>query len=106
MAAALIGAGAIGACAENTQSVASVHSPTDIRLIVLFRKEINPESPVFLAKLSHEIGTPLAYIGPISGGAYLLRASVAPDSVPDVVRRLKSQPGVVDAQVDVKVRRQ
>lgn len=93
-------AGSSGSRSERVERAVAV------RLIVAFRASVNAADPAFLAALSERIGTPLAYLHPLSGGAHLLQATVPPASVDDVVRRLKSQTDVVDVQPDLPVRRQ
>jgi hypothetical protein len=112
----LAGVAAIGACETSTplsQSAGPSGARADtldqtvaIQLIILFRAGTLPADPSFLAALSRDIGTPLAYLRPLSGGAHLLRALVPPESVSDVVRRLQNRPDVLDVQPDVAVRRQ
>ena len=77
-----------------------------IQLVILFRAGIVPADPTYLATLAEDIGTPLAYLRPVSGGAHLLRARVPPESVSELVRRLQSRPDVLDVQPDIAVRRQ
>ncbi len=77
-----------------------------IPLIILFRKGVDPSDPAFLTKLSAHIGMPLAYLRPLSGGAHLLRASVPPDLVTELVERLQRRPEILDVKPDVAVRRQ
>ncbi len=81
-------------------------SGISVRLIVQFRSTVNPADPAFLAQLSKSLGTPIAYIRPISGGAHVLHASVRPEAVTELVQRLQQRPEVVDVQADVPVRRQ
>jgi hypothetical protein len=113
---ALAGIAAIGAC-EASAPWPPPAGPPDTRservervvavqLIVLFRTGTRAADPAFLAALSRDIGTPLAYVRPLSGGAHLLRASAPPESVNDLVRRLQERPEVIDVQPDVAVRRQ
>jgi len=116
LATALAGVAAIGACETSTRlpspagppgvRAESVDRAGSIQLIVLFRAGTSAADPVFLAALSRDIGTPLAYLRPLSGGAHLLRASVPPESLDDLVRRLQDRPEVLDVQPDVAVRRQ
>lgn len=114
LAAALI-AGAMGACGAFTRKGSVVDSSDRYRgdgasavvqLIVVFRGDVDPTDPAFLAKFSQEVGIPLAYLHPMSGGAHVLRAYVAPESVAGVVRRLKHSPEIADVQLDVSTRRQ
>lgn len=114
--AVLAGVAAIGACETSTPLSQSAGPPgaraetldhaVVVRLIILFRAGTVPADPSYLAALSEDVGTPLAYLRPLSGGAHLLRALVPPESVNDVVRRLKNRPDVLDVQPDVAVRRQ
>lgn len=75
-----------------------------VRLIVQFRASTRPADPAFLAQLSKTLGTPIAYVRPMSGGAHVLKVSIPPESVAEVVQRLKQRPEVVDVQPDVPVR--
>lgn len=77
-----------------------------IQLIVRFRTVPQPSDSVFLSRLSKAIGTPIAYVRPMSGGAHVLRVVVPPDAVAEIVRRLENRPEVVDVQPDVRVRPQ
>lgn len=113
---ALVAAGAIGACNTSTQGVTfadsfagghdGAKSFVSVRLITLFRQGVNPADSAFLAQLSRKVGTSLAYIGPVSGGVHILRASVPPESVTDLVRRLRNSPEVADVRLDIPVRPQ
>lgn len=79
---------------------------TSVRLLVHFNRATRPADPAFLARLSKSLGMPIAYVRPMSGGTHVLEVSVPPESVADVVQRLKQRPEVVDVQADVPVRRQ
>jgi hypothetical protein len=116
LAAALAAAAvAMGACGAFTRE-SSVAQPSGrghsdaqlavVRLIVLFRADVDPTDPAFLEELSREVGMSFAYLRPMSGGAYVLRASGTPESVADGVRRLRNCPEIADVQPDVPVRRQ
>lgn len=76
------------------------------QLIVRFRAVPEPSDPAFLASLSETLGTSIAYVRPMSGGAHVLRVDVEPDAVADVIRRLETRPEVVAVQPDVRVRPQ
>jgi len=112
----LAGVAAIGACETSTplsQSAGpsgaraeTLDRAVAVQLIILFRAGTMPADPSYLAALSEDVGTPLAYVRPLSGGAHLLRALVPPESVNDVVRRLQNRPDVLDVQPDVAVQRQ
>ena len=116
VATALAGVAATGACETSTplsqpggslgDRAERVDRVVVVQLIIVFRADIRAADPAFLAAVSKDIGTPLAYLRPISGGAHLLSATLPPTSVNDLVRRLQNRPDVMDVQPDVTVRRQ
>jgi hypothetical protein len=93
-------AGSSGTRSERVEHAAAV------QLIIVFRAGVSAADPAFLAALAEHIGTPLAYLHPLSGGAHLLQATVSPTSVAEVVHRLKNQADVVDVQPNITVQRQ
>lgn len=113
---ALAGVAAIGACEPSTPLSRSagpsgtraetLDRAVAVHLIILFRAGTIPADSAFLAALSQDVGTPLAYLRPMSGGAHLFQALVPPASVNELVRRLQNRPDVLDVQPDVAVRRQ
>jgi len=73
------------------------------QIIVKFREPgIDPSRPEFLTSLSGTAGTEISFVRPMSGGAFVLRASGVgtPDGLADVVRRLKARPDVESAEPD------
>lgn len=77
------------------------------QVIIKFKPEVsNPADPAFLQKLSADIGVPLIYVRPMSGGAHVLRFGEKLDraQVDAALQALNREPSIVYAEEDRIVR--
>lgn len=77
------------------------------RVIIRFKPEVtNPADPAFLQKLSADIGVPLVYVRPMSGGAHVLTFGEKLDraQMDAALQALNREPTVVYAEEDRIVR--
>lgn len=80
----------------------------DGRIIVKFRKGVDPTNAQFIGNLSEGLGAALRYVHPLSGDAHLLQARGLKDAaqLARVVAQLNRRPEVVYAEADARVRHQ
>lgn len=77
------------------------------QVIIRFKPEVsNPADPAFLQKLSADIGVPLIYVRPMSGGAHVLKFGEKLDraQVDAALQALNREPSIVYAEEDRIVR--
>jgi hypothetical protein len=77
-----------------------------LQLIVRFRAGIEPNDAAFLQTLAGEVGAPLIYVRPLSGGFHVVRAYPQPGSVDALLSRLQSRREVSHVELDRPVRHQ
>lgn len=73
------------------------------QVIIKFRNPaVDPSNTDTLAALSATAGTPLEFVRPMSGGAFVLRAGgvTDPDRLAEVIRRLAARPDVESVEPD------
>lgn len=104
--------GCVAPVGGNSTPDAPVHTgqpvAVDGRVIVKFRKGIDPTNAQFIGNLSEGLGVALRYLHPLSGDAHLLQAQGLKDAtqLAHVVTQLNRRPEVVYAEADVRVRHQ
>jgi hypothetical protein len=73
------------------------------QIIIKFRSAtVDPSDPEVLAALSASAGTPLTFVRPMSGGAFVLRAGgiTDPQQLAEVIRRLGARSDVEYVEPD------
>jgi len=73
------------------------------QIIVKFREAgIDPSRPELLTSLSSSAGAEITFVRPMSGGAFVFRASGvgSADELAEVVRRLKARPDIESVEPD------
>jgi hypothetical protein len=106
----LIGLAAIG-CAPVQDTGTTKPAPEQVprmvkdtgQIIIKFRSAtVDPSDPEVLAALSASASTPLAFVRPMSGGAFVLRAGgiTDPQQLAEVIRRLGTRSDVEYVEPD------
>lgn len=96
----------LAACVADLPNSASGANPA--RIIVKFRQPVDAVQPDFVAGLARDVGIPLRYVRPMSGGAhvYVLSENTRPERLAQVVARLSAREDVEYAVEDRMVRHQ